>query len=199
MPTPSRRHCKPRRTGWMNFSTARARPPARPRRGRSTSGFRPVRATDRLLFNAFSSLATSPSASSQQAVVGAAQKLAATFNNISSQLNATGATLNTVPEQRCGLRKQAAVTGRGPEQADRPVTGIGRQCERPARPARTGPGKPVKGHEHHHQHRYEWLGGCEHQWPDARVRLQCERHAANLYCRQRADAGADRRAARTSR
>jgi flagellar hook-associated protein 1 FlgK len=42
------------------------------------------------LFNAFSSLATSPSASSQQAVVGAAQNLATTFNNISTQLGTAG-------------------------------------------------------------------------------------------------------------
>ncbi|HSY17144.1 MAG TPA: flagellar hook-associated protein FlgK [Candidatus Acidoferrales bacterium] len=43
------------------------------------------------LFNAFSSLATSPSPSSQQAVVGAAKNLATTFNNISNQLTAAGA------------------------------------------------------------------------------------------------------------
>ena len=38
------------------------------------------------LFNAFSSLAASPSTSSQQAVIGAAQQLATTFNQISTQI-----------------------------------------------------------------------------------------------------------------
>jgi len=46
------------------------------------------------LFNAFSSLAASPSASSQQAVVGAAQQVATTFNNISNQLGSVKSALN---------------------------------------------------------------------------------------------------------
>lgn len=47
------------------------------------------------LFNAFSSLAASPSTSSQQAVIGAAQQLATTFNQISGQLGAAQTAANT--------------------------------------------------------------------------------------------------------
>jgi flagellar hook-associated protein 1 FlgK len=47
------------------------------------------------LFNAFSSLAASPSTSSQQAVIGAAQQLATTFNQISGQLGAAQKAANT--------------------------------------------------------------------------------------------------------
>ena len=47
------------------------------------------------LFNAFSSLATSPSASSQQTVINAAQQLATTFNQISAQLGTAREAANT--------------------------------------------------------------------------------------------------------
>lgn len=46
------------------------------------------------LFNAFSSLAAAPSLSTQQATIGAAQNLAASFNNISSQLGSVNTALN---------------------------------------------------------------------------------------------------------
>jgi flagellar hook-associated protein 1 FlgK len=47
------------------------------------------------LFNAFSSLAASPSLSSQQAVIGAAQKLSTTFNQINGQLGAAKTAANS--------------------------------------------------------------------------------------------------------